>query len=121
MTEEMIQKAKNAKSAEELLTLAKENGIEMTPEEANARFVELHPRQGELSDDELDNVAGGCNVKGRDGKCDKWECKYCGGTNLRWEYAQEEYAYVHHCTGNTRRGDDCKNCCHKGTSACPYN
>ena len=33
---EMIEKAKMAKSAEELLEIAKANGVEMTEEEANA-------------------------------------------------------------------------------------
>ncbi len=58
MTNEMIAKAKECKSAEELLALAKENGIEMTAEEAEARFAELHT-EGELSDDELDAASGG--------------------------------------------------------------
>ena len=58
-TPEQIAKAKAAKSAEELLALAKENDIEMTEEEAKKHYAEWH-KEGELSDDELDNVAGGC-------------------------------------------------------------
>lgn len=58
-TPEMIEKAKTAKSVEELLPLAKENGIELTAEEAKMCFGQLHPASGELSDEELDNVAGG--------------------------------------------------------------
>ena len=59
---EMIEKAKAAKSAEELLALAKENGVEMTEEEAATNFAQLNPKSGELDDDELDAVAGGaCN------------------------------------------------------------
>ena len=58
-TPELIEKAKSAKSTEELMALAKENGIEMTEESANAYFNQLNPQMGELSDDELDNVAGG--------------------------------------------------------------
>ena len=57
-TDEMIEKAKNAKTAEELLELAKAENIEMTAEEAAKTFADLH-KSGELSDDELDNVAGG--------------------------------------------------------------
>ena len=57
-TPEQLAKAKSAKSAEELLSLAKENGIEITEEEAGKYYAELH-REGELSDDELDNVSGG--------------------------------------------------------------
>ena len=60
LTPELLEKAKQAKTAEELIALAKENGAEMTPEEANTYFAQLNPKTGELSDDELDNVAGGC-------------------------------------------------------------
>ena len=56
---EMIEKAKAAKSAEELITLAKDNGVEMTADEAATYFAQLNPKSGELSDDDLDNVAGG--------------------------------------------------------------
>ena len=56
---EMIEKAKAAKSAEELLALAKANGVEMTADEATTYFAQLTPKSGELDDDDLDNVAGG--------------------------------------------------------------
>ena len=59
MNEEIIKKAKEAKTAEELLALAKENSIELTEDQARELFDRLHPATGELSDDELDNVAGG--------------------------------------------------------------
>ena len=39
--------------------MAKSENIEMTAEEAAKYFAELH-KTGELSDEELDNVAGGC-------------------------------------------------------------
>ncbi len=58
MTNETLQKAKECKSAEELLALAKENGIEMTAEEAAGKFAAIN-NVGELSDDELENAAGG--------------------------------------------------------------
>lgn len=57
---EMMEKAKSAKSAEELKELAKAEGVEMTAEEAEKAFADLH-KTGELSDDELDNVSGGCS------------------------------------------------------------
>ena len=57
-TTEQIAKAKQAKSVEELLQIAKENGFEMTEEQAKQYFAELH-REGELSDEELDSVVGG--------------------------------------------------------------
>lgn len=59
ITPELMTKAKEAKSAKELLALAKEHGIELTAGEAEAYYTGLHPASGELSDDELDNVSGG--------------------------------------------------------------
>ncbi len=65
LTSEIMEKAKGTKSAEELLTLAKENGMEMTDEQAKAYFAQLHPASGEIADDELENVAGGgCSAVG---------------------------------------------------------
>jgi predicted ribosomally synthesized peptide with nif11-like leader len=60
LTPEMIEKAKAAKSAEELLEVAKANGIELTADEAATYFAQLNPKSGELDDDALDGVAGGC-------------------------------------------------------------
>ena len=56
---EMIEKAKSAKSAEELLELAKASNVEMTADEAATYFAQLNPKSGELDDDDLDAVAGG--------------------------------------------------------------
>lgn len=57
-TNEQLAKVKAAKSAEELLALAKAEGVALTEEEAAKYFAEMH-KEGELADDELDNVAGG--------------------------------------------------------------
>ena len=57
-TTEQMNKAKSAKTAEELLALAKASGIEMTEEQAKTYFAALN-KQGELTDDELNSVAGG--------------------------------------------------------------
>ncbi len=63
MTNELIQKAKACKSADELLALAKENNYPMTEEDAERIFAELHT-EGEVSEEELDNVSGGaCHIK----------------------------------------------------------
>lgn len=59
LTPELIEKAKTAKSAEELLAMAKENSVTLTVEEANAYYAQLNPEMGELDDDDLDNVSGG--------------------------------------------------------------
>lgn len=56
---ELLEKAKQAKSAEEILALAKQNGMELTEEQAKAYYAQLHPTSGEIADDELENVAGG--------------------------------------------------------------
>ena len=69
MNTELKKKAREAGSAEELLALAKENGKEITSEQAEEYYERLHAA-GELSDEELDNVAGGgCsdNVNATDG------------------------------------------------------
>lgn len=55
---EILEKAKAAKSPEELIALAKENDYEMSMDEAKCSFEALH-NTGELTDDELDNVSGG--------------------------------------------------------------
>ena len=55
-TPELIEKAKSAKTPEELMALAKENGAELTEESAKAYFDRLHPQTGELSDDEVKKI-----------------------------------------------------------------
>jgi predicted ribosomally synthesized peptide with nif11-like leader len=63
MNEQLLAKAKTAESAEELLSMAKEEGIELTEAEATAVFNQLNAADGALADEELDNVAGGCGGK----------------------------------------------------------
>lgn len=58
-SKELIEKAKRAKSVAELLEMAKAEHIELTEEQSAKAFAELN-KTGELSDEELDNVAGGC-------------------------------------------------------------
>ena len=57
LTSELMEKAKMAKSAEELLGIAKANGVEMTEEEANEYYKQI--TSCELDDDLLDGVVGG--------------------------------------------------------------
>lgn len=59
VSKELLEKAKTAKSAEELIEMAKEENIELTVEQAAKALAELN-KAGELSDEELDNVSGGC-------------------------------------------------------------
>ena len=63
LTREMMEKAKTAKSMQELLEMAKAENIELSAEEAAKYFAELH-KTGELSDNELDNVSAGCYESG---------------------------------------------------------
>ena len=59
VSKELIEKAIQAKTAEELIEMAKTENIELSAEEAAKALAELH-KAGELSDEELDNVSGGC-------------------------------------------------------------
>ena len=61
MEKELIAKAKEAKSVEELLAVAKENNVDITEDAAKEIYNSLHVT-GELADDELDAVAGGCDA-----------------------------------------------------------
>ena len=58
-SKELIEKAKTAKSAEELLAMSKAEGCELPEGEAKTVFSKLN-KTGELSDEELNNVSGGC-------------------------------------------------------------
>ena len=84
LTPEMIEKAKAAKSAEELLEVAKAGGVELTADEAATYFAQLNPQSGELDDDALNGVAGGgCGGSvraGDDVRVTSGEtCQICGG------------------------------------------
>lgn len=57
ITREQIMKAMTCKSAEELMALAKEEGIELTKSEAEAYMAEL--ADIELDNDTLKKAAGG--------------------------------------------------------------
>ena len=95
---EMIEKAKVAKSAEELLELAKENGVEMTVDEAKTCFAQLGPKSGELDDDDLDNVAGGACARTEQANhaqdaVNNMPCPRCGAVG--------EWALLHKFNDNT--------------------
>ena len=75
MNKELLEKARQAKSPEELLALAKENNIEISEEHAKALFERLNGSE-KLADEELDNVAGGCEESDH-------HCGHCGSTNVR--------------------------------------
>ena len=88
LTNEIIEKAKAAKSVDELIALAKTEGVELAEEKATTLFENLHAKDTELSDEELSNVAAGSPCGGIEEKlCPKCQrmnhaaatvCKYCG-------------------------------------------
>ena len=80
MNSELIKKAMEATSAEELTELAKENGIDLAEDAAKAIFDSFN-MTGELEDDELGSVAGGDLCGGGNNTNAKF-CKRCGGTNI---------------------------------------
>ena len=95
---EMIEKAKAAKSAEELLELAKENNVEMTADEAATYFAQLGPKSGELDDDDLDAVAGGACARTEQANnaqdaVNNMPCPRCGAVG--------EWALLHKFKDNT--------------------
>ncbi len=115
---ELIEKAKQAKSAEELIAIAKENGTELSAEEAHACFAQLH-KAGELEDDELDSVSGGCGSEGTlstsktvtvSGRRLGWNCPVCH--NDCWE---ESYR-----TTANQKWWYCRVCEKKNPSDVPY-
>ena len=98
MSKELISKAESAKGPEELLAMAKENGIELTEASAQEYFMRLHPQAGELEDDELDGVAGGGCSKtdtpyrryvSPSGQCSMWICRRDGSKKPRMSSGNE--------------------------------
>lgn len=80
ITQELIEQAKKAESAEALLALAKENGVELSAEDAR-KFYDMWHTTAELSDEELDNVAGGCGKEK-----EKKICPKCKNKTLSYGY-----------------------------------
>ena len=111
-TPELIEKAKSAKSPEELFALAKENGVELTEESAKAYFEQLNPKTGELADDELNNVAGGGCLSDdpydtcmADGYClSDYVCNRCGTRGIDFSTG------VLRCSGCFASDPRCRNC-----------
>jgi predicted ribosomally synthesized peptide with nif11-like leader len=62
ITKEMMEKAEQCKTADDLVALAKANGITLTKEEADAYLAEMDNM--ELDEEALDKVAGGYNGRG---------------------------------------------------------
>ena len=63
MTKEMLSKAINCETPEKLVLLAKENGVEISLDEAKAYLAKLEDFDVNLSDEDMAEVAGGINRK----------------------------------------------------------
>ena len=61
LTKEMLEKAMQCKTAEELIALAKAEGVEITKEEAEAYLAEL--TDIELDNETLEKIAGGVGIR----------------------------------------------------------
>ena len=70
ITKEMIEKAMQCKTVDELIALAKTEGCEITNEEAEAYMAEL--ADVELDGNELTKIAGGASYK----DCSDYDCSY---------------------------------------------
>lgn len=82
MNRELLEKAKKAATAEELLALAGENGLSLSSSGAEALFSRLH-KSGEVNDDELSSVSGGA-CRGDGGESIP---KHSDGENVSWSYS----------------------------------
>ena len=127
MNNEILAKARAAKSPEELLKLAQDNGMsEFTEESAKAYFEVMH-KSGELADDELEQAAGGC--KTGDGRrvvtrgmvCPEpsklygWQCKTCHKDRLICSCGRAELnetEKVFEITANFNKLGVCGSCDH---------
>ena len=107
--QELLALAKQAKNSDEMCTLAKEKGMELSEEVAKEYFDRIHS-SGDISDDELENVSGG--------KCDednptkpitpeyKKSCYVCSAcynqfndTDSMWHHCGAAGTLMaHHCT-----------------------
>ena len=115
ISKELLEKAKQAKTAEELLEMAKAENIEISAEEAAKAFAELN-KTGELSDEELDNVAGGCGdnaPKGPKYSVGDWvtvDINYggyrpCGEVISVWKSDSPMNCYMYTIKGYVKRAD----------------
>ena len=126
MDKNLILKAKDAKSVEELMALAKENGVELNEDDAKMYFEQLNAKKGELSDDELSDVSGGGCETTVDGKkytvvtpgckCFTGEflCNIREGIYIRTVYAHDHEDLRIVWYHGTLGGEVCGQCAHLG-------
>lgn len=120
--EELILKAKEAKTVEAILAIAKENGLDVSREDAEM-YIQMNRESGELPDEALNGVTGGAAYTLRDGylivtnfhECDRWKCDKCGGDRIEYMRVASEsgWAWAHKCGGYP-------NACGKSCATCKY-
>lgn len=98
LTKEILEKAKNAGTAEELKELAKAEGIDLTADEAAKMFADLH-KTGEISDEELDNVAGGIRCGSEPTPVEEADCE----EKVVYAYKVGQQVEVFHVGNSTKR------------------
>ena len=83
ITKEMLEKAMQCKTADELMALAKSEGCELTKEEAEAYLAEI--ADVELDEEKLKQVAGGVCWTNcpKEGECPGQVCGMVGWTNFK--------------------------------------
>lgn len=118
---EMIMKGKNAKTVDELKTMAAQEGWNMCDDEAQAYFEEIqrfsaNNQSSELSDDELDNVSGGgClrDVPGEYESCSNYKCT-CGNELKKGGFirTRADDGCIKWCCPQCHQVVYCRNCKH---------
>ena len=73
LSHKIVEKIKSAKSADEVLAIAKECNVEMTPDEAKSYFEQINSH--ELDEDLLVNVSGGWIIMDESAKNEEKEQK----------------------------------------------
>jgi len=88
MDPKLVEKAKEAKSPKELALMAHKEGIELSDGEAERYYADLHAQEGELSDQELNNVTGGACDEAEPEKASKYELHKDGDVcgDHEWSY-----------------------------------
>lgn len=81
LNKELVEKAEQAKSVDEIKEIAKKNNLEISDKEAQITFDRFNSK-GEMSEEELDNVTGGQCVPPSSGISPEYKV----GDEVRYEY-----------------------------------
>ena len=96
--EELILKARGAKSPEELLRIAQESGMTGFTEENARTYFDVLSQTGEMSDEELNVSAGSCAYRAHGQKmvssinsCSHWTCDKCNNSSYVYQDRKDTY------------------------------